>query len=522
MGPRSRCWSAGALRWSPARSPRRFLGARRRRLRSSRPSRRRLAVRPDRGRPNRRLPRPLLQPRVAGAPAVGSLGRWRELWASLFASGASSETTQCPLMLAGDRPAVDRRRPSPRRELRARAAQATLPAPRMRRPTCWGTPPMTTKTDSLVRERFRLTLAHQPVDRCPIDLGGTPQSTVESPATVAALAKYLGFAGPAPADYDKFDRRILEHWDVDFRRAGALVPFVTERSQRVSETEHVDAYGIRHRFGGVYWEIAEGPLRNATKDDVVAYELPTIAQIPAGVLDDCEARARALFHDTPCVVVGEHPVFGVLALACWLCGYDHILLMLAMDSEFIHRLFAKILEFQKTVIRVYYGRLGPFLHLTTSGDDFGTQHGPFMSPPRWREFVKPYMRDRIDYTARFTDAVYMHHPCGAVSALIPDLIQIGVRILNPIQPAGAGMAPERLKAAHGNEIVFHGGLDTQEGLPSGDPLLIRQAVENLLAAMHPEDDGGFIFAPAHNLQTDVSPASIAAMYDAVATPTGHA
>jgi uroporphyrinogen decarboxylase len=191
------------------------------------------------------------------------------------------------------------------------------------------------------------------------------------------------------------------------------------------------------------------------------------------------------------------------------------MLMLAVDPEFVHLLFGKILEFQKMVIREYYARLGPYLHVTTSGDDFGTQQGPFMSPRMWREFVKPYLRERIAYTARFTEAAYLHHSCGSVFDIIPDLAEVGVRILNPIQPAAAGMDPGRLKSAYGSCIVFHGGLDTQRVLPSGDPHRIGEAVRALLCAMRPQDTGGYIFAPAHNLQVDVSPASVAAMYEAV-------
>ncbi len=366
--------------------------------------------------------------------------------------------------------------------------------------------------DSLYRERFALTLAHRGVDRCPIDLGGTPQSTVDFPETIEALAAHLGLRGPAPADYDKFDRRILEAFDVDFRRVGELISYTTPHSRRLSATATVDAYGIRHGYVGQYWQITGGPLEHATVDGVAAYDLPDIAQADLSRLDAWAAQARTLYEEGPYVVVAEHPVFGVLELACWLCGYDHIMMMLALEPEFIHLLFDKILAFQKRAIREYYDRLGRHIHLTTSGDDFGTQAAPFMSPAMWREFVKPYMRERIAYTAQFTDAVYMHHTCGSVFELIPDLIEIGVRVLNPIQPAAAGMDPARLKAAYGDRIVFHGGLDTQEVLPSNDPEHIDAAVEHLLKAMHPREDGGYIFAAAHNLQNDVQAGAIARMY----------
>jgi len=369
------------------------------------------------------------------------------------------------------------------------------------------------RTSSVYRERFAATLAHQPVDRCPIDLGGTPQSTYENWSAIEKLAEHLGFAGKAPRDYDKMDRRILEHWDIDFRRCGGIVPFATKRQQVISERERVDCFGIRYRYSGMYWEIVGNPLYGSGKDEVAAYEFPRLGEMQRETLDDWAQRAQALREGTPYVVVGDHPVFGVLELACWLCGYDHVMMMLALDPEYIHLLFRKILEFQKMAIREYYSGLGRHLHVTTSGDDFGTQKGLFMSPSMWREFVKPYMRERIAYTARFTEAVYLHHSCGSIFEIIPDLADIGVGILNPIQPAAAGMDPQRLKSAYGRVIVFHGGLDTQEVLPSDDPSRIREAVESLLRTMRPWADGGYVFAPAHNLQADVSPAAVAAMYD---------
>jgi len=366
--------------------------------------------------------------------------------------------------------------------------------------------------DSPYRERFRLTLEHRPVDRCPFDLGGTPQATIDEESTREALAQYLGFDGPALPEDEYFDRRISEALDIDFRRVGRELSFETGRRQQISATEFIDEWGSRFCFSGIYWERVAGPLWEATLDQVAAYQFPTAAQIPPGTLDDFARHAQQLYQHSPYVVAACHPVFGVLELACWLCGYDYLMLQLAADPEFIHLLFGKILAYQKSIIREYYRRLGPYLHLTTSGDDFGTQKGAFMSPAMFREFVIPYLRERIAYTALFTDAVYMHHTCGAVFELIPDLIDVGVRVLNPIQPMADGMDPARLKAAYGDQLVFHGGLDTQEVLPSNDPAGIDAAVEHLLAAMHPETDGGFIFAPAHNLQRDVSPASIARSY----------
>lgn len=367
---------------------------------------------------------------------------------------------------------------------------------------------------SLYRERFAATLAHRPVDRCPIDLGGTPQSTIEMASSHDALAQYLGYSiEPLPWQV-KMDSRILAHFDVDFRRVGNLVQFKTGREREVSAIVRIDAYGIRYQFDGLYWEVADAPLADATPDDIARYAFPSIDQMQDNLVAYA-TLARHLFDHSPYVIVGEHPVFGVLELACWLCGYERILSAMASDPDVIHLLFEKILAFQKSVIHAYYEQLGPFLHMTTSGDDFGSQKSLLMSPAMWREFVKPYLARRIACTREYTDAVFLHHSCGAVFDIIPDLIDIGVDVLNPIQPQAAGMQPDRLKAVFGAEMTFHGGLDTQVVLPSGDAGKIEEAVQRLLERMDPGKTGGYIFAPAHNLQPDVSPGAIAVMYSAV-------
>lgn len=368
------------------------------------------------------------------------------------------------------------------------------------------------RSGSIYLDRFAATMAHQPVDRTPIDLGGTPQAGVDGEHGISNLAKLLGFIGPSPDSYDLFDVRVLEALDIDFRQTGVLIPFETKWNNQTSETEFTDCYGIRYRFSGIYWEIVGGALWGADIDTIAAYDFPNIAQVSAGLFDNIEHRAKQLHGENKYVIAGSHPVLGVLELACWLCGYDQIMTMMALDPEYIHLLFGKILDFQKPIIAEYYRRIGKYIDLTTSGDDFGTQKCLFMSPNMFREFVKPYFQKRIEYTARFTDAIYMHHTCGSVFDIIPDLAEIGVKILNPIQPNATNMEPEKLKAAYGDIMVFHGGLDTQQVLPTNDPEIINQAVDRLIAAMQSKKSGGFIFAGAHCIQPDVSPEAVVRMF----------
>jgi len=365
---------------------------------------------------------------------------------------------------------------------------------------------------SLYRERFHNTINHKSVDRCPIDLAGTSLTGVTSKDMIEKIANKLNLTGEMTS-YDKFDERILKHFDIDFRRVGDIVPFKTKYERKISDTEKIDWLGIKYRWSGNYFEMVEYPLAGADLDTVKKYELPDISLVPENLIDSFAVKAKDLYENTPYVICAEHPIFGVLELACWLCGYDHLMLMMALEPEFVHTLFSKILDWQKQVIKEYYGKLGKYIHFTSSGDDFGTQRGCFISPNMFREFVKPYFKERIEYTSKFTDALFWHHSCGAIFEIIPDLIDCGVKILNPIQPNAEGMDPKRLKAAYGNQITFHGGLDTQEVLPSNNKEEIKNAVNYLIDSMTPKENGGYIFSAAHAIQNDVEADSIISMFN---------
>ncbi|MBI5833672.1 MAG: methyltransferase [Armatimonadetes bacterium] len=353
------------------------------------------------------------------------------------------------------------------------------------------------------RERFALSLAHQPVDRPPLDLGATDMTEIEGgPRRLASL---LGL----PED----DEAVLRRLGVDMRGVGGILTPEGTGACRLSATEVVDAWGIRHQWQGHHYEMVGRPLADAAVADLDRFPWPDPERIDRAAIDRLRERARYLYEETPYVVCGRHPYFGVLELGCWMCGYDEFLYRLAGEPEFTQRFFEIVLTYQKKVDAIYYGALGPYLHLTTSGDDFGTQTGPLVSPRMFAEQIAPYLAERIPHIATYTDAVFFHHTCGAVSELIPDLLAAGVRILNPIQPRATGMEPERLKQAFGDRLTFYGGIDTQDLLPNGTPEQVRaetQRVAKVLGA-----DGGYILSAAHTIGADVPLENVLAMYSAV-------
>ena len=360
-------------------------------------------------------------------------------------------------------------------------------------------------------ERFERAMYHAPVGRPPIDIGGTSLTGMR-PLCQRRLREYLGFGDPASATTQGIDERVLEWAGTDFRSVGGIVDLPSIHTKRVSDACHVDCWGVRREIANGEWQITESPLRGATVEDLTSFPWPR-AHVDEQLLVAWEKQAAVLHREGTFAVVGEHPVLGILELGCWMCGYDDFLLRLAAEPDFVRRFFDKVLSIQLGVIEQYYGALGPYLHLTTSGDDFGTQAGPFMSPAMFEDLVMPYFSERIRRTKDIAECYYWHHSCGSVFNLIDGLIACGVDILNPVQTSALNMAPERLKSAYGDRIVFWGAVDVQQFLRNATPEEVERGIVDLVNVLGA--DGGYVIAPAHEMQDDIPPENIVAWVETI-------
>ena len=359
------------------------------------------------------------------------------------------------------------------------------------------------------RERFAAAAARQPADRAVFDLCGSPQTLVDYQVTKERLCALLGVTGKKQGDFC-VDARVLEILDIDTRLVGGMP---TPKSSHTREENGVvyDSWGIGYKETNGHFEICHNPLEGADIDEVVSYEFPDPENIDANLLKAWSGQAEFLRGNTDYAVVAEHPVLGVLELGCWMFGFDDFLYRLAGEPEMVHVFFQRVLDYQKKVIEKYYGALGKYIDCTTSGDDFGTQAGPFMSAAMFDELIKPYLKERISYTRKFMDGFFYQHTCGSVHNLIPSLIDCGVDILNPIQPGAYMMEPERLKSDFGDKIAFWGGIDTQHLLPEGTARQVKDEVKRILRIM--DVNGGYILAPAHTIQYDVPAENVIAIYE---------
>jgi uroporphyrinogen decarboxylase len=190
------------------------------------------------------------------------------------------------------------------------------------------------------------------------------------------------------------------------------------------------------------------------------------------------------------------------------------------NPRLFHALAGRITDLDIAYLEEFLPPLEGLVDLVYMGDDLGSQRAPFMSLDLYRRFCRPYQERWIRAVRRLAPgARILFHSCGSVHAFIPDLIEMGIEVLDPIQPLAAKMEPWRLKRDFGDAISFVGGFDIQELLPRGTEAQIRDGAKALIDTLAP--GGGFVFSPSHQLLPDVPPRNILAMYDGALAAAGY-
>ena len=224
-------------------------------------------------------------------------------------------------------------------------------------------------------------------------------------------------------------------------------------------------------------------------------------------------RVRALYESTDRAIVlvyGGH----LLEMGQWLYRADNFYMMMAAQPKRTHEFLDRVVEIHLAELEKLLQFAGPYVDVVALSDDLGGQTSLLVSPAMFREFFKERLRVIWNRIRQLTNAKIMLHSCGAVRELIPDLIDAGVDILNPIQFDCPGMNVRELKAEFGRDLVlWGGGCDTHRILPRGTPEEVRRHVKEQVSHLRP--GGGFVFQQVHNVLADVPPQNIVAMYDAV-------
>jgi uroporphyrinogen decarboxylase len=181
------------------------------------------------------------------------------------------------------------------------------------------------------------------------------------------------------------------------------------------------------------------------------------------------------------------------------------------------RLLDRVLEVKLDYWRAALAALGDLVDVVADGDDYGTQQSMLVSPASFRSVFKPRLAELVRAMKRGAPGAFaFFHSCGSVRKILPDLIEIGVDVLNPVQTTAAGMEPVGLKRDFGKDVSFWGGgVDTQGVLPRGTPGEVRDDVRRHVDALAP--GGGFVFCTVHNIQADVPPENVVAMVEELRT-----
>ncbi len=363
------------------------------------------------------------------------------------------------------------------------------------------------------RERVLASLNHQEPDLVPIDMGSTENSTLCQIAYIN-LREFLGMP-PDPAPYvinrmmDSIfpAEDLMDCYQIDFkavRPSSAYVPDITELADGF-----IDEYKIRWRQTKYYYDMVEHPLAEKTLEDLdhADYADPYIPERRVGL----QEQAKHLHESTDfCVTVG-HIAMGPFEMSGNMRSYTKFLMDLYIDPEYATALLNKNLENTIGFWDVYLDEVGEYVDVVCQGDDLGTQIGPWISPEMYRKWIKPRHAELFKFIRSKTKAKIFLHSCGSVYDLIPDLIEVGVQALNPVQVTAKNMGLKKLKKEFGDVLSFWGGgVDTQKALPNGTVEEIKDHVKEVIDIMAP--GGGFVWVPVHNIQSDIPPEKIHAAY----------
>jgi len=369
------------------------------------------------------------------------------------------------------------------------------------------------------RDRVRAALAHREPDRIAYDLGGTRVTGIHVRA-YARLREALGLERREPRVADltqqlaEVEPDVLDALGCDVRNVAPRGASTYRREYHEDGTHrwYIDEWGVGRRIplkDGMYYDSFAPPLAGEPDDatiDGFAWPDPTDAARYEGVADEARrhvAEGRAVHAGSICGGLTE----GLFKMR----GFEDGYMDLAAEPQRARRVMGRILEIKMAYWERMLLQLGGAVDIVGEADDLGGQARLLFSPATYRSLVKPLHRELFDFLHARTDAKVFFHTCGAVRELIPDLIEIGVDILNPVQVSAAGMETSALKRDFGRDIVFWGGgVDTQRVLGSGTPDQVRAEVRRRIDDLAP--GGGFVFATVHNIQPDVPPENILAMH----------
>jgi uroporphyrinogen decarboxylase len=373
------------------------------------------------------------------------------------------------------------------------------------------------------RKRLLTSLHFQEPDRIPIDLAST-QVTGISIKAYQNLCKFLDVKSEELQICDTIQQicipndDIMQKFGVDTR---GLFP-LTSHNDFVDEENgeylsHVDEWGLSYRFKkreSLWYDLYQSPFAGSelSKQLVENYNWPRGDR--ADRFEGLKVTAKK-YRESGYAVVLKSICAGLLEMAIRLRGMEDCLMDLLINKKNAGYLLDKILQVKLEYWEAVLNELGDLVDVVAEGDDFGTQTSQLISFETYKEIIRPRQKELISTIKKLApNAKIFFHSCGNIREFLPDFIDMGIDIINPVHITAAGMEPVQLKKDFGQDVIFWGGgIDTQGTLPNGTPDHVREQVKRNINALAP--GGGFVFNTIHNIQADVPPENIVAMYETV-------
>lgn len=374
------------------------------------------------------------------------------------------------------------------------------------------------------KERIIKAWNHEEADKVPYDLAATTWTGI----TNTAYQNYLSYLGkPAEDPYwsDVIQQIVipsenfLELVQADVRGIFPLTSHNWNVYQQLKDEgeycSYHDEWGFIHHFpkNGYWFSLVENPLIDvdfSLEGVVEKYHWPDAKD---------KQRFEGLRETAIHFKEQNKPVFikglcaGLFEMHQRVRGMENAMLDPMMYPENSDKLIGKLADLKIEFWEAVLDELGELVDIAGEGDDYGTQQSQLIAPEQFRAYYKPHIERILRFIKKKTPGIkLMFHSCGNVRPIIPDLIEMGVDILNPVHVSATGMEPVQLKKDFGDAITFWGGgVDTQEILPNGKPEDVKDNVMRNIEALAP--GGGFVFSTVHNIQAEVPPENIQAMLD---------
>ena len=367
------------------------------------------------------------------------------------------------------------------------------------------------------RERVLTSLKRRQPDRVPVDLGGTLASTLNV-HTYRRLMNHLGFGEDPPVAFLSRrsnsvlpDERLLQRLDVDCRAVILGNPDL-HPERELPDGSLIDEWQTlwKHIGEGQHFINSGGPFSDKEPDPALVGTFTWPNPLDAGRFRTLRSQAQTLrvasdaasssswvwapsIRSSSCAGTRRRwKISSPLRISC-------------RPSWIVTRTSGRCMT-ERALEEV-----GDLVDLAMFGDDLGTQQGPVMSPAVYRRLIKPAHARMVKAVKKFNKPVLLHS-CGSVAAFIPDLVEIGIDALHPVQVSAKGMDTAQLKKEFGRDITFWGGIDTHRVLPRGTPGDVRDEVRRRIADLAP--GGGYVLGAVHNIQAEVPVENVLAMVEA--------